>query len=86
MVAKGYWLGIMASQWKSELEQKCEEHNQQHHAPGYDDSPEHSDNYLNYDRDRAVVTVEFEVPDEVFKRQPTVQVAGVVVKEEPCKK
>lgn len=83
MVAKGYALAIMASQWPEGLEQRCEEHNQQRYAPGDDDEPGHDSNYLAYDRDRTVVTVEFELPDSVFRRQDRTVLAGDVMSPSP---
>lgn len=79
MVMKGYGTAIMASQWRDELAQRCEERNQEHYAPGDDDEPEHDSTYLAHYRSCAVVTVEFDVPDDVFKRQPLPEVQGVVL-------
>lgn len=60
VVAKGHGTAITASQWPDEVLIHCEEHNREHYGEGYLSSP----------KDRAVVTVEFEVPDSVFERSP----------------
>ena len=68
VVAKGYSIAIKASQWVDELQQHCEECNQE--AFG--------DRYLSEDRERAVVTVTFEVPEHVFKRQTVAEIKGEI--------
>jgi len=42
------------------MEESCEEHNREYLGPGY----------LSRDKQFAAVTVEFEVPDNIFKRAP----------------
>ncbi len=76
MVEKGYGVAIAADQWRSNLLKECEDHNQQQWAPRGDENPELSSEYLNHDMNRAVVTVEFDVPDEAFKRRPVTKVKG----------
>jgi hypothetical protein len=66
----------MASQWPGDLERRCEEYNQQHYAPGDDEESGRLSTYLEHDRKRTVVTVEFELPDNVFLRQPRLTVKG----------
>lgn len=78
LVHKGYGIAIEASQWRDTLEQKSEEYNQGRFAPGFIDDTEHDATYLGHDKVAAVVTVEFEVPDDVFVRQPTTIVAGTI--------
>jgi len=68
-VSKGYGRGIQCSQWIDELLESSEEYNQEHH----------SDGWLSKDRDRAVVTVTFEVPDSVFKRDPIAKLEGQIL-------
>ncbi len=68
-VSKGYNKAIAASQWIDELLKQSEEHNQEHYGEGY----------LSQPKDRAVVTVEFEVPDSVFERPPTSVVTAKVI-------
>lgn len=60
VVSKGYHLAITASQWVDEVLEHCEEYNKEHHGEGY----------LTKPKERAVVTVEFEVPDNVFNPLP----------------
>ncbi|MFZ3054773.1 MAG: hypothetical protein WA091_02230 [Minisyncoccales bacterium] len=60
IVSKGYGLALAASQWIDQLRNDCEEHNRDYHG----------DDYLSQPKDRAVVTVEFEVPDNVFNPPP----------------
>jgi len=69
MVSKGYGLAISASQWPSEMENSCEEHNREHFG----------EEYLSRQKERAVVTVEFEVPDSVFERPPRPEVKGNMI-------
>ncbi|HEY9481283.1 MAG TPA: hypothetical protein VIR98_03590 [Candidatus Paceibacterota bacterium] len=71
VVSKGYSRAIIASQWINEVLTHCEEHNQAHHG----------EEYLSQPKDRAVVTVEFEVPDSVFDRPPTPVLPATAVKE-----
>ena len=78
LVRKGYHLGMACSQWRSELEEKAERANQEWHTPGDDEDPQNNSDYLNHDRTLSVVTVEFDVPDEVFKRTPPPVIAGEV--------
>lgn len=69
MVSKGHGLAIDASQWPSELENSCEEYNREYLG----------EEYLSQPKDRAVVTVEFEVADSVFERPPRPEVEGKMV-------
>lgn len=69
VVSKGYSRAIIASQSINEVVTHCEEYNEEHWG----------ENYRTKDRERAVITVEFEVPDEIFKRQPIVEVPGKVI-------
>ena len=68
VVARGYGIAIKASQWIDELQQHCEDSNREAYGDGY----------LSEDRERAVVTVTFEVPDHVFKRQTVPEIAGEI--------
>ena len=79
MVSKGYGVALAASQWRHDLELRCEAYNQQSYAAGDDEEPERSSAYLAHDRSRVVVTVEFEVPDSAFKREPPATVPGTVL-------
>lgn len=60
VVSKGYALAITASQWIDELREHCDEHNEEEHGEGW----------RSCEQDRAVVSVEFEVPDSVFAPMP----------------
>lgn len=60
VVSRGYKLVISASQWIDELLENCDEHNREYHGEGWRQEV----------RDRAVVTVEFELPDSVFDPSP----------------
>jgi len=60
VVSKGYGLAITASQWLDQLRIETEKHNRDYHG----------EDYLSHPKDRAVVTVEFEVPDDVFNPPP----------------
>lgn len=72
VVAKGSRLALAASQWPAQLIEQCEERNRElHESDGASD-------YLAHDRDSTVVTVEFEVPDEVFKRTSLLVLQGSV--------
>ena len=73
VVSKGYSRVITASQWIDEMRKHCEEYNEEYLGEGYRSKP----------KERAVVTVEFEVPDSVFDPDPDPPVfQGMVVKGE----
>ena len=74
-IHKGYGIAVQASQWPQELMERSEEFNREVYANTDED---HSD-YLEHDRDRTVVTVEVEVPDSVFKREPRAVLQGTFV-------
>ena len=65
-VQKGYGIAIRASQSPATLMEQSEEYNRTFSS------------YLEHDRERAVVTVEAEVPDSVFKREPRVVLQGTL--------
>ena len=69
VIEKGYIVGIRASQWKDEMLVHTEEYNEEYHG----------ETYLSKPRQRAVVTIEFEVPDSVFEREPAMVIQGEVV-------
>ena len=71
VVSKGYGRAIIASQSIDEVLTHCEDHNQEHYG----------ESYLSKPKQRAVVTVEFEVPDSVFERPPTQVVDATVIDE-----
>lgn len=71
VVSKDYGKVISASRWIDEALIHCEEHNMEHHG----------EEYLSKPKDRAVVSVEFEVPDSVFERLPVPVLPATVVKE-----
>ena len=66
VVQKEYGLAISASQWIEEVQKQAEEYNQQYLE----------EDYLCKDRKRAVITVEFDVPDSIFLRELVPQVEG----------
>jgi len=68
VVSKGYGRAIMASQWIDECLQHCEEHNAEHCGEGY----------LSEPKDRATITVSFDVPDSVFEREPVPMIEGAL--------
>jgi hypothetical protein len=68
VVSKGYGSAIVCSQWIGEMHEHCEVFNREHFGP----------EYLSRDRERAVVTVEFEVPDNIFHRDAVPQVEGKI--------
>ena len=65
-VQKGYGIAIRASQSPATLMEQSEEYNREE----YENEDGTFSSYLEHDRERAVVTVEVEVPDSVFKREP----------------
>lgn len=72
MVCRKYNLALLCSQWLSDVEAQAEERNKERFSSfGDDDSSE----YLNHDKDSIAVSVEFEVPDDMFLRlrTPTIQ-------------
>jgi hypothetical protein len=70
VVHRGYGIAISAGQWPDHLEFECEEYNRSIHGESL---------YLGRDKERAVVTVTFDLPPDVFKRPPRVQVEGKAV-------
>ena len=60
IVCKGYGLAISASQWIDDLREQTDEHNREYTG----------DNWRNEEKDRVVITVEFECPNEVFAPLP----------------
>ena len=71
VISDGYGTAIIASQWISELQEHCDEHNAESLGDGWRSSR----------RRRAVVTVEFEVDDDVFNPEPIPVVAAAVTQE-----
>lgn len=70
VVQRGYGTAIFASQWPDRLAIECEEYNQAMHGES---------TYLSCDKERAVVTVTFDLPVDVFKRPPRAQLEGKAV-------
>lgn len=68
VVSKGYGSAIVCSQWIGEMHDHCETFNREYFGP----------EYLSRDRERTVVTVEFDVPDYVFQREPAPQIEGKI--------
>ena len=66
IISKDYGTAISASQWIGELKEHCDDYNSDHHG----------DDWRTKDEERTVVTVEFEVPKDIFKRQPILSVIG----------
>ncbi len=60
VISKGYSTAIIASQWIGECLKHCEEYNEEYYGEQYRSQP----------RERATVTVIFDVPDSVFEREP----------------
>ena len=58
VVSKGYSRVITASQWLNEVLESCREYNEEYYGSDYHLKP----------KDRAVITVEFEVPDSLLIR------------------
>lgn len=69
LVGKDYSRGIDCSQCLDSILGASEEHNEDHYGEGY----------LSQDKQYAVVTVEFEVSDLVFKRSPVPMSQGAVI-------
>ena len=61
IIKKEYGLALAASQDLVQLRNDCEEHNRDYYG----------ENHLFEPKDWVVVTVEFEVPDDVFNPLPT---------------
>lgn len=59
VVSNRYSRAVMASQWINECLKHCEEYNEEYYGEGY----------LSEPRERATVTVVFDVPDMVFERR-----------------
>jgi hypothetical protein len=70
VVLRSYSTAISASQWPDRLEFECEEYNRSIHGESL---------YLGRDKERAVVTVTFDLPPDVFKRTSRTQVEGKAV-------
>jgi hypothetical protein len=70
LIEKDYWLGLDASQWPSGLIQAAEEFNEEYHGVDWRSHP----------RQRAVVTVEFDVPDNIFEREAIETIKGTMKK------
>ena len=70
LIAKGSVWALSASQWIDEVLFAAEEHNREYYG----------EDFLSNPRDRAVVTIIFEVPDEVFERKPITELNAEVVK------
>jgi hypothetical protein len=68
VICNGHNLAVDASQDLGELLQRCEEYNAEHFG----------EDYLLNDKKQAVVTVEFEVDEVVFKRPPTPVIQGKI--------
>ena len=73
-VVKDYGIAVMASVNPQELVALSEEYNCEQYRRSDGTSP-----YLEHDRECTVVTVEVEVPDSVFKREPRAVLRGVFV-------
>ena len=67
MISKGCPIAISADQSCEDLGQRAEANNCEKHEGHCE---ENSTEYLRHDRTYTVVTVEFEVPDSVFVREP----------------
>lgn len=70
VVHRGYGTAIFAGQWPDRLDVECEEYNRAIYGE-FD--------YLSRDKERAVVTVTFDLPVDVFKRSSRIQVEGKAV-------
>lgn len=84
VVMKGYGVAIAADQRRHELEERCEDYNKQQYCSNDPEEIEGTSSaYLAHDRIRTVVTVEFAVPDSVFKRPSVLKVPGRVIYNDP---
>ncbi len=72
IISKGYGTAITASQWLNELQESCDGHNAEYCGSGWQFEP----------RNRIVVTVEFEVPDDAFDPPEILEVKGTLVGED----
>jgi hypothetical protein len=71
IVGADYDTAIVGSQFVSELQENCDEHNSEFCG----------ENWRNERRDRVVVTVEFEIDDDLFEPKPIPVVAATEAQE-----